>query len=237
MGLGTRAGSLQREMGLAGVADYLRYGYDQGVFFWDTADSYQTHPHVQEALKRVQREKVAIMTKTRARTADQMKTALDRFRQEMGTDYIDIVLLHAITSPTWPQECQGAMEALAEARQKGIVRTHGLSCHSLAALETTSTNSWARVLLARINPAGVIMDGEPARIVDVLRRTKASGKGIIGMKIVGEGRLRDRVDESLRFVLGLDCVDCFTIGAADRVELADLIKRIPANSPAARQAA
>ena len=148
MGLGTRAGSLQREMGLAGVADYLRYGYDQGVFFWDTADSYQTHPHVQEALKRVQREKVAIMTKTRARTADQMKTALDRFRQEMGTDYIDIVLLHAITSPTWPQECQGAMEALAEARQKGIVRTHGLSCHSLAALETTSTNSWARVLLA-----------------------------------------------------------------------------------------
>ena len=75
------------------------------------------------------------------------------------------------------------------------------------------------------------MDGEPARIVDVLRRTKASGKGIIGMKIVGEGRLRDRVDESLRFVLGLDCVDCFTIGAADRVELADLIKRIPANSP------
>ena len=87
----------------------------------------------------------------------------------------------------------------------------------------------------RVNPAGARMDGQPAVVVPVLRQLKAAGKGVIGMKILGEGSLRDRVDECLRYAMSLDCVDCFTIGAADRNELADLIKRIPvaAQSPMA----
>ncbi len=55
-------------------------------------------------------------------------------------------------------------------------------------------------------------------------------KGIIGMKILGAGRLRNRVDECLQFALSLDCVDCFTIGSENREEMADLVKRIPAAS-------
>jgi len=227
MGTGTKGGSIQRQLGLQGLADMLHYGYDQGLFFWETADSYRTHPHLKEGLKRVPREKVTILTKTRARTADQMRADLDRFRQELGTDYIDIILLHALRTPNWPEERKGAMEVLSEAREKGVVRSHGCSCHSLEALQTAARTPWVHVDLARINPAQLLMDADPNTVIGVLRQMKAAGKGVIGMKILGEGGLRNRVDEALRFALSLDCVDCFTIGAANREELADLVKRIP----------
>ena len=222
-----------RQLGLAGLADLLRFGYDNGIGFWDSADGYGSHPHLKEALKSVPREKVAILTKTRARTAEEMRADLDRFRQEIGTDYLDIVLLHAVSQAGWPEQRKGAMEALVEAREKGTIRTHGVSCHSLEALKTIVKTPWVRVCLARINPAGVLMDADTKTVAPILREMKANGKGVIGMKILGEGQLRDRVDEMLRFALSLDSVDCFTIGAESRAELSDLIKRIPAASQAA----
>ena len=230
IGTGTKGGSVQRLLGVEGVADMLQYGYDEGIFFWDTADGYKTHPHVKEALKRVKREKVTILTKTRARTADQMRADLDRFRQELGTDYFDIMLLHAVTNPLWTEERAGAMEVLSEARQKGIVRTHGVSCHSIEALRTAAKTPWVHVDLARINPASILMDADPNTVVSVLRQMKAAGKGVIGMKILGEGGLRHRVDEALRYAMALNCIDCFTIGPANRDELKDLLAKIPAAS-------
>ncbi len=227
IGMGTRGGSVQRELGVQGLADLLHFGYDQGLFFWETADSYRTHEHTREAVKRVPREKITLLTKTRARTADEMRADLDRFRKEMGTDYIDIILLHALGRADWPGERAGAMDVLSEAKEKGIVRSHGVSCHNIDALRTAAKTPWVRVDLARINPEGVQMDADPATVTSVLREMKAAGKGVIGMKILGEGALRDRVDEMLGHALNLDCVDCFTIGPANRGELTDLIKRIP----------
>ncbi len=234
IGTGTKGGSIQRQLGVPGLADMLQYGYDQGLFFWETADAYRTHPHLAEGLKRVPREKVTILTKTRARTAEQMRADLDRFRKELGTDYIDIVLLHALTTPNWTEERKGAMEVLSEAREKGTVRSHGCSCHSLEALQLAARTPWVHVDLARINPAQLLMDADPNTVTGVLRQMKAAGKGVIGMKILGEGGLSNRVDEALRFALSLDCVDCFTIGPANRQELDDLVKRIPMAAQQAR---
>jgi aryl-alcohol dehydrogenase-like predicted oxidoreductase len=232
MGTGTKGYSKSsnqtRQLGLDGLAGLLRFGFDQGFTFWDSADGYGSHPHLKEALKNVPREKVAIMTKTRARTAAEMRADLDRFRREIGTDYLDIVLLHALTDADWPRECAGAMDVLADAREKKIVRTHGCSCHSLEALKTAARTPWVHVDLARINPAGLLMDAEPAAVIGVLRQMKAAGKGVIGMKILGEGQLRGRAQESVRFVLGLDCVDCFTIGFESRDELTDLARKVAA---------
>lgn len=234
MGTGTIGGrgssNQTRKLGLQGLADLYHFGFDNGVTFWDSADAYGSHPHLKEALKRIPREKVTIMTKTRSKTADEMRKDLDRFRLELGADYIDILLLHAVREADWPEQRKGAMEVISEAREKGIVRTHGLSCHSIEALRTAARTPWVHVDLARINPAGEKMDADPATVIPVLKEMKANGKGIIGMKILGEGALRNRVDESLKFALSLDFVDCFTIGAENREELADLLKRIPANS-------
>ena len=228
---GSRSSSNQtRQLGLQGLADLLEFGVDHGLNFFDTADAYGSHPHIKEALKRVAREKVVIMTKTRSRTAEAMRADLDRFRQELGTDYLDMVLLHGESNPNWPEVRAGAMEVLSEARQKGIVRTHGISCHSIGALRTAAKTDWVKVDLARINPARIMMDADPPTVISVLGEMKAAGKGVIGMKIFGEGRLRDRPDEMLKHVLSLDCVDCFTIGAESKEELADLLKRIHANA-------
>jgi aryl-alcohol dehydrogenase-like predicted oxidoreductase len=234
MGTGTKGGrgssNQTRQLGLQGLSDLYRFGYDQGVIFWDSADSYGSHPHLKEALRHIPREKVTIMSKTRSKTADEMRKDLDRFRQEIGTDYLDIVLLHAVREADWPQQRKGAMEVLAEARERKIVRTHGVSCHSLEALKTAARTPWVQVDLARINPVGALMDSDPDTVLSVLREMKKAGKGVIGMKILGEGALRDRVPEALRFALSLDCIDCFTIGAESREELGDLIRQIPAAS-------
>lgn len=217
-----------RKLGLGGLADLLRAAWEQGVRFWDSADQYGTHPHLRLALKRVPREQVAILSKTRASTAAEMRADLDRFRRELGTDYIDILLLHCMIAGDWPERMKPVMDVIAEAREKGIVKTHGVSCHSLAALEAVAITPWAQVVLTRINPAGVAMDAEPVKVLPILRRIKAAGKGVIGMKILGVGRLVSRRDECLQFALGLDCVDCFTIGMESREELAELVRKIPA---------
>jgi len=235
MGTGTNgvggSSNQTKKLGLAGVSDLFRAGYDNGVTFWDAADQYGTHPHVKLALQSVAREKVTILSKTHASTAAEMKADLDRFRRELGTDYIDILLLHCMIDGNWPERKKGAMEVLAEAREKGIVRTHGTSCHTLEALKTAAKTDWVQVDLARINPAGIAMDHkDPKVVLEVLTQMKAAGKGIIGMKILGAGKLRHKPDECLQFALAQNVVDCFTIGAESREELLDLTRKIPAAS-------
>jgi aryl-alcohol dehydrogenase-like predicted oxidoreductase len=234
MGTGTfgggRSSNQMRKLGADGVADLWWDGFDNGLFFWDSADSYGSHDAIKLALKKIPREKVTIQTKTAARTADAMKADLDRFRQEMGTDYIDIVLLHSRMSPKWDELDKGPMEVLAEAKEKKIVRTMGISCHSAGAMEIAIKNPWLEVCLARINPMSSRMDVSTPDMLKLLARLRAAGKGIIGMKILAEGQMRDRVDEALRFTLTQGAVDAFTIGMESRAELKDIRERIIKNS-------
>lgn len=234
MGTGTHGVNKQsnqtRILGVKGVGELLYAAYDEGINFWDSADQYGTHPHLKEALNHVPREKVVIMTKTHATTAQEMKDDLDRFRQELNTDYLDIVLLHFMRDPNWPKIKTGAMEVLAQAREDGIIRSHGVSCHTLGALKAAADSDWVQVDLARINPYAARMDGSVNEVVPVLKRMKAQGKGIIGMKIFGAGQLVDKKDECLQYTLGKDFIDCFTIGQEDFGETRDLLKRIPDSS-------
>jgi 1-deoxyxylulose-5-phosphate synthase len=234
LGTGTNGGggssNQTKQMGVQGLADLFKAAFDQGLNFWDSADQYGSHPHLRTALKSVPREKVVILSKTHASTEAEMRADLDRFRRELKTDYIDILLLHCMLDGQWNEKKRGAMNVISEAREKGIVKTHGVSCHTLEALKTAANEPWVQVDLARINPAGVQMDASPDVVVPVLRDMKAKGKGIIGMKIFGAGKLRDKTDECLQYALGLDCVDVFTIGAESRAEMMDLTKKIPAAS-------
>jgi aryl-alcohol dehydrogenase-like predicted oxidoreductase len=219
-----------RKLGMQGLADHLHAAFDEGVTFWDAADQYGSHPHLGLALKSVPREKVTILTKTTSSTDKEMRADLDRFRKELGTDYIDILLLHCMTDPDWNVKRRGAMDVISEAQEKGIVKTHGVSCHSLDALKTASAEPWVEVDLARINPDQIAMDAPPDTVIGVLRQMKSAGKGVIGMKILGAGKLRDQQDRALQYALSLDCIDCFTIGTESRAEFQDICKRIPAAS-------
>ena len=148
--------------------------------------------------------------------------------RRLGTDHLDIVLMHCLTEGDWTTRYEPVMDVLSEAKQKGVIRAHGCSCHSIEALRAAAKSPWVDVDLARVNPVGAHMDAEPDTVISVLREMKASGKGVIGMKILGQGALRDRQDEALRFALGLGVLDAFTIGAESIAEQNDLTKRIAA---------
>ncbi len=215
-------------LGIDGLSRLLQNGYDNGLRFFDSADSYGSHPHVADALKHVDRSKITLLTKSWARTAPAMRADLDRFRKELGTDYLDIVLAHCVTEADWTTRFQGAMDVLSEAKQKGIIRAHGCSCHSIEALRAAAKSPWVEVDLVRINPIGAYMDGSPETVVPVIREMRAAGKGIVGMKILGAGDLRHKQDDAIRYALGLGLLDAFTIGAESINEQTDLMKRISA---------
>ena len=150
-----------------------------------------------EALKHIPRDKVTVLTKTWARDPAEARADLDRFRKELGTDYLDICLMHCLTEGDWTERYRGVMDVFSEAKEKGIIRAHGCSCHSIEALRAAAKSPWVEVDLVRINPIGSHMDADPDTVVSVLREMKAAGKGIVGMKILGQGDLRNRQDEAL----------------------------------------
>ena len=229
MGTGTVGSghhSNQTALGLDGLSRLLQAGYDSGLHFFDTADSYGSHPHVADALKHVDRSQVTILTKSWARSGPEMRADLDRFRRELNTDHLDVVLMHCLTEGDWPTRYRSAMDVLSEAKEQRIIRAHGCSCHSIEALRAAAKSEWVEVDLVRINPIASHMDADPETVVSVIREMRAAGKGIVGMKILGQGELRDRQSEAIRYALGLGTLDAFTIGAESIAEQKDLIRRI-----------
>ena len=218
--------SNQTALGMKGLSGLLLNGYDHGLRFFDSADAYGSHPHVAQALKQLPRDKVTVLTKTFARDPKSAREDLDRFRRELGVDYIDICLMHCLTEGDWTERFKGVMDVLSEAKDKGIIRAHGCSCHSIEALRAAAKSPWVEVDLARINPIGSHMDASPQEVISVLRNLKAAGKSVIGMKILGQGDLRNRVDDAIRYALSLGVLDAFTIGAESKAEQENLISRI-----------
>jgi aryl-alcohol dehydrogenase-like predicted oxidoreductase len=231
MGTGTVGSghhSHQTALGVKGLSDLLLNGHDHGLRFFDSADSYGSHPHVAEALRHVQRDQVTVLTKTWARDPATARADLDRFRRELGTDYLDVCLMHCVTEADWTERYQGVMEVLSDAKQKGIIRAHGCSCHSIEALRAAAKSPWVEIDLARMNPVGAYMDADPATVLSVLKEMKTAGKAVVGMKILGQGTLRNRQDEAIKYALSLGVLDAFTIGAESKQEQEDLIRRIAA---------
>ncbi len=216
----------------------LRDAHQRGVTFFDLADMYGTHPYVFSALKGIPRHQIQVTTKIWFRNGGipekerpDADVVVQRFLKELGTDHIDLLLLHCMTSPTWPEEMKRQMDILSDLKQKGLIRAHGVSCHSLPALEAAAKSPWVDSVHARINPYGMSMDAAPEMVVPVLKQIHEAGKGVVGMKIVGEGKLRDqpeKLSESIRFSLHLGCVDVLNVGCESIQELDDLSTRIRA---------
>jgi predicted aldo/keto reductase-like oxidoreductase len=219
-------------MGIQNWLKIARYAHERGMTFYDAADLYGSHQNVKEILKEVPREKATLLSKIWTRPEDWNKDApmatIERFRKETGSDYFDILLLHCMTNANWQEEKKPYIEALSVAKQKGIVKTVGLSCHSFEALKVAAEDPWVDVILARINPEGVIMDASPDEVMAVLKKAHDRGKGIIGMKIFGEGKLvqESQREKSLKYVIGSKNVDCMTIGITSVEQVEDVVKRI-----------
>jgi aryl-alcohol dehydrogenase-like predicted oxidoreductase len=237
--LGTGSGgwnraSNQTRLGYRNFVELSQYAYDRGIRFFDTADMYGSHPYVREALKVIPRENVTILTKVMTYghegwyTVEPFEKSLDRFRKEVGTDYFDIFLLHCMMNDKWPSEYRKFMDGLSDAKQKGIIRTVGISCHDFGAMKEAAVNPWVDVLLARINNKGPKMDGTPEEVMQVLETAKKNGKGVIGMKVFGMGDLvrEEQREKSLNFVIKSGNVHCMTLGLESKEQVDDAVTRV-----------
>jgi aryl-alcohol dehydrogenase-like predicted oxidoreductase len=250
-GTGMRGGnrqSNQTRLGKEKFEGLLRESYERGVRLFDAADLYGTHPYLGRALQEMPRKNYALVSKIwwrRGGIPDKQRPDADvvvqRFLRELRTDYVDLVLLHCVVSESWPDELSDQMEILAKLKKKGIVRAHGVSCHSFAALKACVDESWVDSVHARINPYAVKMDvrdvQDVPKVVNVLKQLREQGKGVVGMKIIGEGRFRDsdeKRDASVRFALTSGCVDTMVVGFEKTKEIDDLAARVR-KVPAAKE--
>lgn len=208
----------QTALGVKGLTELLKFAHEHGVTFWDSADQYGSHTHVKNALKGLDRSSVVITTKTTSRTGRDVEADVKRFLKEIGSDYVDIVLLHCLTNSDWPRRYPGAMEALSRCKAQGLIRAHGVSCHDYGAFQAAAMTQWVEVVLARINYGGISMDASPADVIHTMEQMAASGKGIYGMKVLGQGKLarQDGPRKPIEYVMGLSCVHAMTIGMTSR---------------------
>jgi len=240
-GTGTYGGRVQRELGQEQFTRLVRYAYDRGIRFFETADTYGgMHEMLGNALKGIPRDTYSLMTKYRTPNSGNPLPRIDLFRQQLQTDYFDILLLHCVRPPTWDTDYRELQDGFSEAKQRKIVLSHGASVHGLPALRRFPGNQWLDIAMIRMNHNGTRMDvdnaieprGEVKGVVDEVvahtRKVHDQGMGVISMKLVGEGRFTGPEDReaALKFTMNLGCVDAVTIGFKNTAEIDEAIERM-----------
>jgi len=238
MGTGSNSGQVQRDLGQEGFHSLVRYAYDQGITWFDCSQTYRTFEWMGGALKGLPREKVFIQSKIPGQPEDVLKV-IDRHRQVYDTDYIDSLLVHCMIQKGWTDGWRRIMDQFDVAKEKGWIRSKGVSCHSLPALRAATASPWVEVHLVRVNPQGWRMDGEQESVWDdnrnevapvlaQLREMRARGRGVIGMKIIGNGEFVKEEDreKSIRFAMSRPELDAVVIGFKSRAEIDEAIQRM-----------
>jgi len=231
--------SAHTRQGKAAFDRLLHHSLDQGIQFIDMADLYGSHSFVKDVMKGVPRDRYTLLTKLWPRNEEWVKFSggakpeIERFRQELGVDQIDVCLIHCMQNDQWPTEYARVRDELSELRDKQVVRSVGVSCHDLGALKVAAEHPWVDVILARINHIGGDKHkcDAPADVVaGVLKTARKNGKAIVGMKIFGEGTLIKPEEKaaSLKYVFGNDLVDAITVGMLKTEEVDDTLRHMEA---------
>ncbi|MBZ0255854.1 aldo/keto reductase [bacterium] len=226
----------QTRLGQKEFVKLARTYIDSGMNFIDLADIYGSHPYFKNVLKEVKREDLVILSKMwfagggGMPQTDFAKPTFERFRNELGVDSLDIVLIHCVSDSDWTNHRQQMREELSELKERGLIRAIGCSCHDYDALKIAAEDSWTDVILARINNKHVNMDpgASVEQVAQALKTARANGKGVIGMKIFGCGGLvkEQQREESLQYVFGNGLVDAMTIGMVNEQQIQDNMARI-----------
>lgn len=231
--IGGNQQSNQTRLGKENFRKVARHAWDRGIRFFDMADSYGSHTYVREVLKEVPREETTLLTKlwttdTGWQKSGDVASTLDRFRQETGSDYFDIVLMHCLVRPGYREEKKLFIEGLSRAKEKGIIKAVGVSCHNWEAMKEAVDDPWVDVILARINPFGVHMDNTPEEVSALLARAQNNGKGVIAMKIFGNGDRTAETDreKSITYALKKGHIHCMTLGMESIAQIDDAVERV-----------
>ena len=238
IGTGSSNGWEQTAGGKEHFISLVRYAYDQGITYIDTAERYQTFTWIADAIKGLPREKLFIQSKVPDRPEDVL-SAIDHHRKTFNTDYVDSLLIHCMTQDKWTDGWKRVMDGFNEAKEKKWIRAKGVSCHTLPALQDATKADWTEVHLVRINPQGNHMDGlkaawgdsEPANVssvMDEIKQMHAKGRGVIGMKILGNGDFKNPEDreKSIRYAMSCKEISAVVIGFTEPKQIDEAIERM-----------
>ena len=237
-GTGTVSGKVQRELGQEEFTRQVRYAYDHGIRFFETAESYhEMHQMLGIALKGIPRDSYRLMSKVTTRDGVDPQQKIDELRKLANTEYFDVLLLHWQHVASWPSDTVRWQDGLLEAQSKKSILAHGASVHGLPALRRFPGNQWLDIAMIRMNHKGTIMDAEdymsggPGNVTEVVSHVKEvhqQGMGVISMKLVGEGQFTAREDRqaALRFAFNNAGVDCVTIGYKSTAEIDEAIENL-----------
>lgn len=236
-GTGSFSGRVQRELGQEGFTRLVRYAYDQGIRFFETAESYgEMHRMLGVALKGIPRDSYRIMSKVTTREGVDPAQKFDELRQLANTEYFDIMLLHWQHTATWPSDTRRWQDGILEAQSKKAIVSHGASVHGLPALRQVPGNRWLDVAMIRMNHKGARMDAEDfdtqglgnvPEVVTHVKQVRTEGMGVISMKLAGEGTF-NRADRkaAMKFAFKNAGVDCVTVGYKSTAEIDEAIENL-----------
>jgi len=236
-GTGSMSGQVQRDLGQAEFTRLVRYAYDHGIRFFETAESYgEMHKMLGIALKGLPRDSYRIMSKVTTYHEVDPHQKLEELRKLADTDYFDIMLLHWQRGSTWPVDTRKWQDAILEAEARKTIISHGASVHGLPALRQVPGNQWLNVAMIRVNHNGTRMDaeipdgpdrGDVVEVVSHVRQARTAGMGIISMKLVGEGVFnREDRQKAMRFAFKTAGVDCVTVGYKNTAEIDEAIENL-----------
>jgi aryl-alcohol dehydrogenase-like predicted oxidoreductase len=237
-GTGTFSGRTQRELGQDGFTRLVRYAYDHGVRFFETAESYgEMHKMLGIALKGIPRDSYRLMSKVTTREGVNPQEKIDELRKLANTDYFDVLLMHYQHVADWPTGTVRWQDGILEAKAKKAVIGHGASVHGLPALRRFPGNKWLEVAMIRMNHKGTKMDGElyntseagnVGEVVTHTKQVRSEGMGVISMKLVGEGAFTNREDRkaAMRYAFRNAGVDCVTVGYKNTAEIDEAIENL-----------
>jgi aryl-alcohol dehydrogenase-like predicted oxidoreductase len=236
-GTGSFSGKVQRDLGQDQFTRLVRYAYERGIRFFETAESYgEMHKMLGVALKGISRDSYRLMSKVTTREGVNPQEKIDELRKLANTEYFDVMLLHWQHTATWPTDTSRWQDGILEAESKRAVLSHGASVHGLPALRQVPGNKWLNVAMIRVNHKGTRMDAEDyntdgvgtvSEVVTHVKQVRNEGMGVISMKLVGESTFNheDR-QAAMRFAFRNAGVDCVTVGYKNTAEIDEAIENL-----------
>jgi predicted aldo/keto reductase-like oxidoreductase len=198
----------------------IEYAYDKGINFLDTAELYENYEYIRTALKHIKRENYVITTKTYAYTKEMAKNSLDLALKELGTDYIDMFLLHEQESIHTVRGHFEAIEYFLKEKEKGKIRSIGISTHRISGVEAAKEVKEIEVVHPIFNKYGIgIQDGNVEGMLKAIQEVHKMGKGIYAMKPLGGGHLIKEAESAFNYVKEIDSIDSIAIGMQSTDEI------------------
>jgi aryl-alcohol dehydrogenase-like predicted oxidoreductase len=237
-GTGSLSGKVQRELGQDGFTRLVRYAYDHGIRFFETAESYgDMHRMLGIALKGIPRDSYRLMSKVTTHEGVDPQQKFDELRKLANTEYFDIMLLHWQHTATWPMDTARWQDGILEAEsERNAIVSHGASVHGLPALRQVPGNKWLEVAMIRMNHKGTRMDAEDynteglgnvPEVVTHVKQVRKEDMGVISMKLIGEGTFnREDRQAAMKFAFRNAGVDCVTVGYKNTAEIDEAIENL-----------